>query len=159
MPNAKYGFDGTIYFNGGTYGSPTWGLVNAVRDVNIGADMDETDASTRIGGGVKQSEPTLLAIELSGKIRSNDADSNGFILMETAFFTRTSLDVLFLDNPNTVNGSRGYRCDMKVFKFGEPQNLGDVLFREFSIKPCASANAVNKAVVSGGAPTFSTLAM
>lgn len=156
---AKYGFDGTINVNSGSYGSPTWANVANVRDVQVGADMDEFDASTRAGGGVKQSEPTLLALEVSGKIRSDQNDTAGFVAFETAFLTRASMDLLVLDGGATVNGARGYRADMKVFKFGEAQGLGDVLHREFALKPCVSVNAAYKAIVASGAPAFTTLAM
>lgn len=155
----KYGFDGTINVNSGSYGSPTWAPIANVREVSVGADMDEFDASTRAGGGIKQSEPTLLALEVTGKIRSDQLDTVGFVAMETAFLTRASMDLLVLDGGATVNGSRGYRADMKVFKFGEPQPLEGILHREFTLKPCISVNAVYKAVVATGAPVFTTLAM
>lgn len=149
----KYGFSGQLLLNGGTYGSPTWGEAEAVRDVMVNADMDEFDATTRAGGGVKQSEPTLLALEITGKIRSDEADTTGFAALETAFLTRASIDILVLDGSQTTVGSRGYRFDAKLFKFGEDEAVENVLFREFSLKPCISSNAVKKAVVGSG-PTL-----
>lgn len=149
----KYGFSGQMLLNGGTYGSPTWGEADAIRDVMVGADMEEQEASTRQGGGLKQSEPVLLALSITGKIRSDEADTTGFVAMETAFLTRAALDVLILDGPQTTVGSRGYRCDVKVFKFGEDQAIESILYREFELKPCISSNAVKKAVVGSG-PTI-----
>lgn len=43
----KYGFKGKFYVNGGSYGSPTWNEVSAVKGVKVGADFDEQDATTR----------------------------------------------------------------------------------------------------------------
>ena len=157
--NVKYGFDGTVYFNSGTYGAPTWNLVSAIRDASVDATMSEVDASTRQGGGLTQSEPIMLSLGLTGKIRTDEADTTGYLAMESAFLGRTSLDILILDNPNTLSGARGYRFDAKCFKLGEDQALDNLLFREFELKPCVSLNAVKKAVVTAGSPVFTTLAM
>ena len=119
--------------------------------------MDKHDATTRAGGGLKQYEPTLMDLALTGKIRTDESDATGFVAMETAFLARSSIDVMILDGGNTVNGSRGYRFDAKVFKFGEDQALDGVLFREFELAPCVSDNAVCKAVVASGAAAFTTL--
>lgn len=156
----KYGFAGQLLLNGGTYGSPTWGEADAVRDVIVGADMEEQDGTTRQGGGLKQSEPVLLALSVTGKIRSDEADTTGFVAMETAFLTRAALDVMVLDGAQSTVGSRGYRFDVKLFKFGEDQAIEGILYREFEMKPCISANAVKKAVVASG-PTinFTSLAV
>jgi hypothetical protein len=154
----KYGFKGKIYFNTGTYNSPTWSEVTNVRDVKVGADFTEFDASTRAGGGIGQAEPVILNLELAGLIRTDESDTTGFVAMETAFLTRASTDVLILDGGSSVNGSRGYRADLKLFKFGEDQALDRVDFREFMLKPCVSANAAYKAVVTAGSPVFTTLA-
>lgn len=154
----KYGFKGKVYFNTGSYGSPTWTEISAVRDIKVGADFTEFDASTRAAGGIGQAEPVILNLELSGMIKTDESDTNGFVAMETAFLTRAATDVLILDGGSAVNGSRGYRVDMKVFKFGEDQALDKVNFREFSLKPCVSSNAAQKAVVASGAPVFTSLA-
>lgn len=91
-------------------------------------------------------------------VRTDEGDTGGFLAMETAFLTRGILDVLVLDGGSSVNGSRGYRFDAKVFKFGEDQDVANIDYREFELKPCVSANAAYKAVVSGGVPVFTTLA-
>lgn len=119
--------------------------------------MDKHDATTRAGGGLKQYEPTLMDLAITGKIRSDESDTTGFVALETAFLGRTSVDVMILDGDDAVNGSRGYRFDAKVFKFGEDQALDGILFREFELAPCVSDNAVCKAVVASGAPVFTTL--
>lgn len=140
MPNVKRGFDGCIYFNSNTWTNPFWNLVKAVRDIQVGADMEKTDASTRAGLGTKEYEPTLLDLSVAGKIRSNEADTTGFLVMESAFFSRSAIDVMYLDGPIGTIGSRGYRYDCKCFKLGEDQNIEGVLFREFELAPCVSDN-------------------
>lgn len=160
MPvTVKYGFDGTLNVNTGSYGTPTWVDIANTRDVKVGADMTKMEASTRAGGGVVQSEPTMLDLGVSGLIRSDHLDTTGFVAMETAFLTRAVMDIMVLDGGATVTGSRGYRADMKVFKFGEDQSLPNIDHREFELAPCVSSNAAQKAVVTAGAPVFTTLAV
>src|SRR5262245_35221690 len=156
MPT-KYAYKGKIY-NGGTYGAPTWNEIKNVRDVQVGGDFDKQDASTRAGNGIKQYEPTLLDLMIAGKIKTDEGDTTGFVAIETAFLTRAALDILVLDGSTSTDGSRGYRVDMKVMKFGEDQTLEKVLFRDFELAPCVSANAPQKAVVTSGAPVFPPLA-
>lgn len=158
MSQVKYAFKGKIYLNSTSYGSPTWNEVKAVRDVKVGADFDKQDATTRAGGGLKQFVATLLELGITGLIRTDETDTTGFAAMETAFLARGVLDVLILDGPRTTNGSRGYRFDSQVFKFGEDQKLEGVLYREFDVAPTPSANDAYSAVVSGGAPVFTDLA-
>jgi hypothetical protein len=126
--------------------------------VKIAADMEEADASTRAGNGVKQSEPTLLGLEVTGLVRTDEGDTNGFAQLETAFLTRAALDLMVLDGPSNLTGSRGYRFDAKVQKFGEDQSLNQVDHREFSLKPCVGVNgAPQKVVVTAGVPVFTAL--
>lgn len=154
----KYGFKGKFYINSGTYASPTWNEVKRVKEVKVGAAFDKEDATTRMGGGIKQSEPVLLDIGLTGKVRSDEGDTTGFLAMETAFLTRAEIDVMVLDGDKATDGSRGYRIGMKVFKFEEDQDVAKILWRDFDLSPCVSENAPCKAVVSASAPVFTSLA-
>jgi hypothetical protein len=157
MSVVKYAYNGKIYFNSGIYGTPVWNAIDAVQDVAVEASFSEQDATTRLGGGMAEAEPVLLTLALSGKIRSDETDTTGFLAMETAFLTRGSLDVMMLDGANTVTGSRGYRLDMKNFKFSEAQGLENLLYREFELKKCVSNNPAKKAVVTSGSPVFTSL--
>lgn len=154
----KYGFRGKLYFNTGSYNSPTWTEVKRVKEVKVGAAFDKEDATTRMGNGIKQSEPVLLDLGLTGKVRSDEGDTAGFLAMETAFLGRAEIDVLMLDGPIATDGSRGYRVGMKVFKFEEDQDVAKLLWRDFDLSPCVSENAPCKAVVAASAPVFTALA-
>lgn len=154
----KYGFKGKVYLNSGSYGSPTWNEVSNLREVKVGAAFNEDDVTVRAGGGLAQFEAVILALEVSGKIKTDEADTTGFVAMETAFLTRAALDVMVLDADDAVTGARGFRFDAKVFKFEEDQANEKTLFRDFTLKPCLSANAAQKAVVASGSPVFTSLA-
>lgn len=151
----KRGYACKLYRNTANFVTPTWDEVSALGDVQLNLAFDEFDATVR-GDGVKLSEPTLLGIEVTGRIRS-DENSTDFTAFETAALTRASLDVLVLDGTSTTNGSRGIRAEMKLFNWSEDQALGNVLFREFTLKPCLSENARQSVVVSAGAPVLTAL--
>lgn len=152
----KLGFKGTLNNNGGTYGSPTWANMSSVSDVTVGAGFTEAKGSTR-EYGVDFFEPTMLGFEISGKIRSDDSDANGYIALETAFLARSPLDLMVLDGASATNGNRGFRMDFKVFKWEEEQGLDGVMYRAFTLKPCVPINGgPASVVVTSGAPVFTS---
>ena len=151
-----FGFEAKLYYNTGSYGTPTWTVIPLISDCQVTGTWDEADATTRYGAGVKQMEPSLLAVEIAGKIRTDEGDTT-FVALADAFFGRNVVDVLVLNGASDANGSRGYRFEAKVFNWTESQNPGDLSFHEFSLKPCASENAPKRAVVASGAPVFSAI--
>ncbi len=151
----KRGYASKLYYNTASFGTPTWVECTLVGDAAVDLSYDEDDATTR-GDGVKASEPTLLGIEISGRMRS-DENNTQMVAWETAFFTRAILDLMALDGGSTTNGVRGVRYEGKLHKWSEDQALGKVLFRDFMHKPCASENARQKAIVASGAVAFTTI--
>lgn len=151
----KRGYACKLYRNTANFGTPTWDEVTALGDVQLNLSWDEFDATMR-GDGVKSSEPTLLGIEVTGRIRS-DENSTDYTTLETAAYTKALVDVLVLDGTSTVNGSRGVRAEMKIFNWSEDQALGNILFREFTLRPCVSENARQSCIVTAGAPAFTAL--
>ncbi len=55
----KYGFNGGLYLNSGTYSTPTWVDLTNTKEVQIEDGMSEHDATLRAGGGLTLSEPIL----------------------------------------------------------------------------------------------------
>lgn len=156
MPvTVKRGYASYGYRNTGTFLSPTWDEISMLGDASINLAFDSYDATTR-GDGVKSEEPTLLGIEVTGKIRS-DENSADYTAFETAAYTRAMIDTMWLDGSSTTNGARGIRFEGKLHTWSEDQALGNVLFREFSLKPCVSENARQRVVVAVGAPGFTAL--
>lgn len=151
----KRGYASKIYYNTASFGTPTWVECTLVGDATVKLTFEEDDATTR-GDGVKAAEPTLLGIEVTGRMRS-DENNTQMVAWETAFFTRALLDLLVLDSSNATNGGRGIRYEGKLFDWSEDQALGKVLFRDFMHKPCASENARQKAIISGGSPVLTAI--
>jgi len=140
--------------SGGSYGSPTWLEVEDIRDLAVSPTFTEGQAKTR-ASIVDFAEPTRMQIEITGMIKVS-LDNVDFLALDEAFATRAALDMLILNGANTTNGVRGWRADFKVFEWSEDQAIDDVLYRSFKLKPCIPVNGNPKrAVVSGGAPTFS----
>ena len=44
-----------LYYNSGSYASPTWVEICNVKDVTLSLEKDEVDVTTRCSGGLKSS--------------------------------------------------------------------------------------------------------
>lgn len=108
--------------------------VENIKDLALNLEMDEGDTTTRGSGGLKQSDPTLLAasIEFDMLVDNEDAD---YLAIRTAFLNRAAIAAKVV---NKENGA-GLDADFKVFKFNETQNLGEAQKVSVSMKPCRSA--------------------
>lgn len=149
MAVVRLGFKGKLYRNTGTYGSPTLTAVDEVGDVDVSLEFDSEEATSRESAGVKQEEPTLLGIEISGKIREDETSTN-YIAIEAATYQRLPLDVWVLTLDKETVGSRGIRCDVKNHNWTVSQGLNGVQMRDFSLKPCVSSNKTKRAIVGTG---------
>jgi hypothetical protein len=151
----KIGILSVFYVNDGTYGSPAWVEIDLISDLAVDAAWDEGESTAR-RTVVHTFEQTMLALDIPGKIRKDHSDA-GYILIQNAFLSRAVIDILALDEDNDVNGATGFRFDGKVFTFSEDQAMGNVLFKDFTIKPCASVNVPKFATVVGGVPVFTDI--
>ena len=156
----RFGKDATFANNGGSYGTPVWNVINAVRDVQIpDGEFAEIEASGR-DYAIDLAEPGQLKLSLEGKIRNNEADTNGFVALETAALARSVLDIMILSGANNSNGARGFRFDAKLFKFfGEDQNIDQILWRPFKLRPCVPGNMPKSVVVTANVPVFTNLTL
>jgi hypothetical protein len=154
-----FGKDAKLYNNSGTYGTPVWDEIAAVREIQVpDGDFEEIEASGR-DYPLKLSEPGNFQFSIEGKIRTNESDTD-FIALETAALAKSQLDIMILTGGSATNGNRGFRMDFKLHKFfGEDQNIDQILWRPFMLKPCVPTNAPKSVVVSSGAPVFTALAM
>ena len=157
MARVRLGINCKLYYNTGSYATPTWTEITIVKDVEITAEMDETDNTTRAEGGAKASEPTLLGIEVSGLIRHDDEDA-AFLVMDNAFWQRTAKEYLVHNGATSSENSRGIRSYMKIFNWSESQANDAVLHRAFTLKPTISPVAaetmIRRANVEGGTVSY-----
>lgn len=156
--DTRLGVFSKLYINEGTYGSPTWTEIDLIGNLAIAGTWDKGESSAR-RARVRTNEPTLLDLNLTGTIRVDHTD-DGYNLVRDAFLDPNGVvDVLVLNGGNTRNGSLGYRFDAKVFSLGEDQALGNVLFNDLEIGPCASDNDPQAVEVTGGVPVYTEIAI
>jgi hypothetical protein len=146
------GINAKLYRNSGTYGSPTWTPIDNVGDLSVNPPWEEGDATTR-GSRVKLSQKTVMALEVTGKIRADLTDTE-YLAMADAGNQDTVNDYLVLSATSATNGARGFRFDGQVHVSAQDQNLGSVIFDDFTLKPTPSANKVQRVTVTAGAPVF-----
>ena len=146
---------GKLYRNTAAYNSPTWAAIDLVADVQVNPAWDEADGSVR-ASRVKQFAKTMMGLEISARVRVDLTDA-GYLALLGALHSDTPLDLMILNGDKTTNGVTGYRADFHVMSAGEDQSLGNVLFREFTLKPAVSSNDAQKVTVASGAPVFSDI--
>ena len=156
----RLGIRSNLWINSGTENTPAWNLLDLISDCNVNAPWDEGDASSR-QSRVKMSEPTMLGLEITGKVRVKNSELNAaYLLMMAANRDDSPIDVLVLNGQMTENGVDGFRAYMKVFNWGEDQSLGVVLYKDFTLKPCippGSGQVPKYARVTGGILAYFTM--
>lgn len=156
MPTTvRLGRDSVFYLNTGTFGSPTWAAVPQFSDLNVTAEWDETEASTR-ESKMKMKAKTLLGAEVGGKLKPDLTDTNIGTILD-ALLSDAVVDVMVLNAASSVNGARGYRYECQVHSGNEDQGLGVAIFDDIKFKPFPTANAKQTAKVASGAPVFTAI--
>jgi len=135
----RLGKDACLYRNTGSYASPTWDIIDNVRDLTLGLEMDGADASIRSYGGYAADEPTLLRVPVSFNMNYDTADTD-WEALRAAFFGRTAVECLILDRA-TAAGAQGMRASFKLHKFGRGEPLAGIQTTDVEMKPCIAINA------------------
>lgn len=151
---SKIGIKAKLYYNTGTYGSPTWTAINLVGDLQVNFSWDEGEGTTR-ASRVKQFANSVANLELTGTIRTEPADT-AYVALRNAAISDIAKDFLVLNGANNEADTDGFRFDGKVGGWGEDQGRGVApLFKTFTIKPSVSANNPKHVVVDDeGAMSF-----
>ncbi len=152
----KLGVKCKVYYNSGTYGSPTWVELDSINDFSVDPSWETAVAAAR-ASRVNVSMKTALNLSFSGTIRNDGSTDAAKIL--TALLTDEVLDMLILDGPNNAAGVEGFRCDCQVMSGPEDQGRAAVLYRNISIMPTPSGNPVKHVKVAGdpAVPTYGTI--
>lgn len=134
------GFNGKLYRNTGTYGTPTWNEIPNVGDVEMTLEASEADISVRAGGGFEQVVAGLIKFEASWKSVYDPADEDQTAL-RTAFFARTPIEFAIMDQAVGTAGSQGIRATCMVMKMTRIEALGEAMMVDVSIRPTYATNA------------------
>lgn len=113
--------------------TPTWGLVENVRDLTRNREKDLADASIR-GSSYHLQVATLktLTVDFQMVYAPNDLD---VIAFEEAYETDGDVEVLILDGPIDTAGSKGIRFQAQVSKFTVNEALTDVGLIDVTLTP------------------------
>lgn len=147
VDNVMVGINGGLYRNTGSYSTPTWVEITAVRDVTPNAPWDMGDASSR-GSRAKLSAKTQMDLSVSAVVRANPADAGYSALYDSSIGTGL-LDLLVLNGKLTVEGAKGFRAEWNVSPTTQDQAIGGVIYDTFEMKPGYSSNGAPKTAVVG----------
>lgn len=134
------GFNGKLYYNTGSYASPTWVLVNNVGDLTLPLEAGEAAVTTRGGGGFEQVVAGLIKFGLEFKMVYDPADT-AQTAFRTAFFARSSIEFAAMDQAIATAGSQGMRVTCAITKFSRDENLGEAMMVQVAAKATYAANA------------------
>lgn len=141
------GFQGKFYYNAGTYASPTWTLIDNVGDIEVTNAAEKVDIPVRRNGGFKAQVPGLTDYMLAWKMVYDPADTKQAAL-RTAYYAKTPIELLVLDQAVATAGSYGVRSTMSVFKFARTEPLSGPMMVEVEAAPTYAANPPAEFTVS-----------
>lgn len=104
--------------------TPTWTLVENIKDLTRNREKALADASTR-ASSYRMQVGTLkdLSVEFGMVYDTDDTD---MIAFEDAFENDENVEILLLDQLISVTGARGIRLMAQVTNFGDDENLEDI---------------------------------
>ncbi len=104
--------------------SPTWTLVDNVRDLTRNLEKALADASIR-GSTFRQQVGTLKDLSLDFQMVYDPSDTD-LVAYENAFYDDSNIETLILDGPIGTAGSKGIRFMAQITKFTVNEALEDV---------------------------------
>jgi hypothetical protein len=136
----KLGKNAALYRNStGNYASPTWVLIDNVRDLKAPASKKEAESSIRGAGAYVLTQGTLIQLGVEFNMNYDPADAQ-WVALQTSFLTLVAVEMLVLDKPSAT-GAQGWRASFEVMKFDEGQPLEGIVTTDVEAKPTMSANA------------------
>lgn len=151
----RLGIISELHINEGSTETPDWTEADLVGDCSVNGDWNKGNSTARISR-VDTEENTTLKLAITGNIRVESGDP-AYEALRDAFVGDVVVDVLALNGPIDENGVEGWRFDGKVGSFSEDQNRDSVIFRSFTITPCASDNLPQFVRIAGGVPVYSDI--
>ncbi len=137
---AQPGYEGKLYINSGSFGSPTWTEVDITVDASMDSGHNRIDASARKGGGTKEEIAGLTTKNLTFQILKEKADAQ-FETLRDAHDNKTTADVAYADAAIATSGTEYTRFEGQIFGWNEAQPLDGVMAIDVEIGPTPNANA------------------
>ena len=133
------GLDAKLYRNTGAWATPTWSLVDNVRDLTTSVEKGDADVSTRGSGGWRQHAVTLKDGSIDFEMVWDTADIE-FTSLKDAFFNDTTVEMAALDLLVATTGAQGLHADFNVGDFSRAEALEDALKVSVKLTPARTAN-------------------
>jgi len=131
------GMDCYAYYNAGTYDTPSWIKIPTLKDVQLPSQFRKADGTTR-DSSVGTVKPTVRDITVTLTMRRNRANAV-FEVLRAAHYAKTTLDVVFVDDPIATAGAEGPRFTGYVTGFDEAEPMLEFSEVSISIEPAAGA--------------------
>lgn len=132
--SASVGFNQKLYYNAGTYDSPSWVEIDIVKDNKVPNSAGEADVTTRSGGGYSQKKQGLKELSFEFNILY-DPESTVFEYLRDAFIDGTPVDLWASDLEDGEEGAQGPRAVCELFKFDKGEALADGVMVDIVAKP------------------------
>ena len=134
---ARQGFDGYLYYNSASFGTPTWVPITNVKDVDLSMDATKIDASDR---GSRWKKTLAGSIEAGVTFAlTYDTTTAWYDVLHAAFVAGTTVDMAVMDGLIATAGSEGLRGEMSVLQFSRPEPLDGEMVTNVTIAPAPSA--------------------
>lgn len=136
----RIGLDGKLYRNSGTFGSPSWVVLEKVNDLALTLEMNEVDASDR-SSVWEMVEKGLGKATVTFDYGYHEDDATNWQLLLTTFLDRdTPLEFAVMDGPIDTSGEIGWRITAHVMKASEKQDKEGRLMLDVELKPAPNAD-------------------
>ena len=142
----QVGLDMYLYYNTGTYGSPTWTLIENVQDLTGPDSFAEANVSRR-KVKFEQLEPTLRKVSFEWGMIYDPSDT-AFAALKANYAAKTLTEFAFADGPIATNGTIYLRIECKIFTFDRDESLEGANAYKVVAKPCYSSNVPSVVTVS-----------
>jgi len=145
----KVGYEGALYYNSGTSGSPIWVEIDTTRDVTLNMSANDVDDTSRTTNGWRSRLQGLKEWGADFEMVYNTANT-AWQKVREAFIDGTVIEILILDGDISVDDNEGLRGNAFVTDFTKEEPLEDVQSNSTSFVGNGEPTWV---VSSGGAVT------
>lgn len=98
----------------------------------------------------------MLALEITGKLRSSNTGDTTYTTLKTAFVSDATVDLMILDAAKDQTGATGFRAAFQLFDASQDQGLSvGAVYDEVTFKPAPNTDGnYTTVLITGGAPVF-----
>jgi hypothetical protein len=127
------GIDAVLLWKPNGIGDATAWAEADVIDPEFDYDYDVAESTSRLGGGTKTEESTLLGIRFMGKVQA-DRDNTFFVALEDAAASKGKLGVHQIDADG--GAGEGPKATVQVRKFKRTENNDGLVEYDYELSPC-----------------------